>query len=407
MSKYPKTDSQHEAARLRKFPPLSEEHERILLDTGDDQWGSIFSNRPRSWLRSYKRALRAGRPSDIVVVDCERHSLRAEIGQLKAVNEAARERIVNLEGAINAMSAVAMSARGKLDKPRKRKRDGQILKEAVAVIVIGDWHVAKTVDSKKTGGFNAFNPEICEARVNRLADSAVKMCIHVAGTVPLTGVRIMSVGDLLENELRNESIACNSMGPIDELVRTTQLVEGLVDRVQSQVCAKVPSVKRVDVGFVWGNHARITPKIEWGRIRETSYEYKVAVDIGRRFADHDHVSVDWAEGDQLMTDVLGTMIRWHHGMAFRYQGGIGGITPSAYNKIRRMNSGMDRAPSLDVVGHWHHHTAPHGLYLNNCLCGYDSFAQGMGFERQPPSQGFFLIDSTRGLTLQTQLFLED
>jgi hypothetical protein len=401
-AQYPKCTAQ-ELEVLKKYPPLSKSHEELLRNTRyDDMHGAFGGRRTRQWLALYRQLLERNRPDSLVVVDIENHARRAREMTLQNKLKAAYRHIDELTRSIEAMSSVAQAKREPLVLPKKRLRSGKIVKEAVACVAIGDVHAAKMVRASQTNGYNEWNPDICKKSFATLAENIVKMVVHAHATIPIRELHIVSVGDLTENELRTEAVATNSMSPLDELHFVTLRMESLIEYVEHKLRKAIKGLV-IRVGLVWSNHDRTTPRIEWARLRETSMSYKIGLDLGRRFESLDHVTIDWPDGSQLITEPLGFPVRWHHGMSFRYQGGTGGITASAYNKIRRMNAGMRNPPILDVVGHWHHHTAPAGLWVNNCMCGYDSYAEGLGCEKSPPSQGFFLIDARHGYTLNTQL----
>ena len=99
-------------------------------------------------------------------------------------------------------------------------------------------------------------------------------------------------------------------------------------------------------------------------------------------------------------------LRFHHGHAFRYAGGIGGLYVPLQRYRLKVN--QQRKADLDLIGHWHTTDFLRNTktLINGSVCGFDAYAMRFGFEPEPPQQQFLIQDSKRGYTINTPIILE-
>ncbi len=82
-------------------------------------------------------------------------------------------------------------------------------------------------------------------------------------------------------------------------------------------------------------------------------------------------------------------MRFHHGDAIRFAGGVGGVTIPLRKKIAQWNK--RRTTHLDVLGHFHQFIDGWDFVGCGCLVGYDAYASEIGGEFQQPTQTFLVI----------------
>lgn len=102
-------------------------------------------------------------------------------------------------------------------------------------------------------------------------------------------------------------------------------------------------------------------------------------------------------------EVYGRTIRFHHGDAIRYGGGVGGITIPVHKAISQWNK--SRTAYLDVFGHWHQELDGGSFIANGSLIGYGPYALSIKASPEPPQQACFLIEKTRGKTIVAPVFV--
>ena len=95
--------------------------------------------------------------------------------------------------------------------------------------------------------------------------------------------------------------------------------------------------------------------------------------------------------------VYNQTIRFHHGHAIKYGGGVGGLTIPVNKAIAQWNK--TRNADLDVFGHWHQQFDGGNFLCNGSLIGYNAFALFIKAGFEAPKQLFFLIDKKRSKTV--------
>jgi hypothetical protein len=102
--------------------------------------------------------------------------------------------------------------------------------------------------------------------------------------------------------------------------------------------------------------------------------------------------------------VYDTTIRFQHGHAIKYGGGVGGIYIPVNKAIAQWNKA--RHADLDVFGHFHQQRDGGNFVVNGSLIGYNAFAMSIKADYEQPKQALFLMDKKRGRTCLWPLFLE-
>jgi hypothetical protein len=92
-------------------------------------------------------------------------------------------------------------------------------------------------------------------------------------------------------------------------------------------------------------------------------------------------------------DVAGFVMRFHHGHAIKYGGGIGGIFISAFKAISQWDKA--KRADLDVFGHFHQVKDGGKFISNGSLVGYNAYALRIKADFEKPKQVFFLVDHAR------------
>jgi hypothetical protein len=80
-------------------------------------------------------------------------------------------------------------------------------------------------------------------------------------------------------------------------------------------------------------------------------------------------------------DIFGKTVRFHHGHAINYQGGIGGIFIPAFKAISQWDK--MRQADVDFFGHFHQHKDGSKFVSNGSLIGFNTYALHQGRLRAP------------------------
>jgi hypothetical protein len=103
------------------------------------------------------------------------------------------------------------------------------------------------------------------------------------------------------------------------------------------------------------------------------------------------------EGYHTYLTIYDKLVRFHHGHAIKYKGGVGGVYIPLNSAITQWNKA--KFAYLDVLGHWHQQRDGGNFMINGSIIGYSAYSLFIKAEYEEPKQLFFLIDRDRGKTI--------
>jgi len=155
-----------------------------------------------------------------------------------------------------------------------------------------------------------------------------------------------------------------------------------------------------------GNHARITKKQRIATETGNSLEHYMYYVMRDHYKGNKRIKFQIAEGyHSYVTFFDHYKIRFHHGHAIKYQGGVGGITISVNKGIAQWNK--TTWADLDVFGHFHTKFDGGNFIANGSLIGYNPYAVFIKASYEKPSQTIFLVNKKfMEKTMTAPIFLE-
>jgi hypothetical protein len=201
----------------------------------------------------------------------------------------------------------------------------------------------------------------------------------------LTGIRrivVAALGDFLTGHIHDDLVELTQLAPLAATRWAGERLAGVIDAMQE--------IAPVMVATSSGNHARTTQKPRMATENDHSFEQHLYLTMA---AAEKRKNVQWQIGQGYLNivDLDDFLVRFHHGHAIRFGGGIGGLTIPANKAIANWNIG--RRVHLDVFGHWHCFSwLPYRFVANGCLIGHNAFADRIKAEYQPPSQSLIIVD---------------
>ena len=266
-----------------------------------------------------------------------------------------------------------------------RKASGQ----ATAIIVLSDWHVEETVDPESVDGFNEYNLEIAERRIKKTFENSLVLLESARHLSPIKDLVVAVLGDMISGYIHEELMENNSLSPTEAVLFVEGLLIGGLDMLWKQA-----GVKSITIPTCTGNHGRTTPKMRIATDYANSYEWLAYKHLEKHYR-QSNPAIQWkvGEGYHNWLEVQGHPIRFHHGHAIKYNGGIGGPSIS----LRKSQASWDkaRAATGDICGHLHTHIRDGKCIVNNSLIGYGPFSLFVKAEPSPPSQTFVVYDRKR------------
>jgi hypothetical protein len=272
---------------------------------------------------------------------------------------------------------------------------------AVAVAVASDWHIGEAVDAADLpGNLNTYNPQIAQRRAEQFFQRTIYLLEKMARGVAQVDTLVLALlGDLMTGHLHEDQSESNHLPPIQEVL----LLEEVISAGIEYMLAK-GKLKKLILPCCPGNHGRTSEKMRCKTIADTSFEIMLYRHLANRWRKEKRLEWHIATGYQVMLKLWDYTIRFHHGDAVNYGGGVGGITIP----LRKAISGWDTVQhaNLSVCGHFHQLTDGGDFIVNGSLIGYNAYALRVKARYESPQQAFFIVDHKRGKTATARIFTD-
>lgn len=332
--------------------------------------------------------------SDKVLADLERSKRKVAEKQLEAAYKAALVRIEELQDQVGLLAGLSQRPARQAGVTPKRCRG-----TATAILCLSDWHVEEPVRPQNVNGVNEYNLDIAKRRAAKVFEKALLLLEDSRHLAKIDELVVWLGGDFVTAWLHEEGAETNLLAPDMAIHYAADLIEdGLL------TLKKHAKVSRLRIPTSVGNHSRTTKKPRHGNLMETSREYSMYLHLQRRMRT---CNFDWQIGESYLNyqDIQGRLVRFHHGDAIKYAGGVGGPTVP----INKAEAQWDKGRKADVSFFGHlHQFIPYGKWnMNGSLIGFNSFALKIKADpSEPPRQTFAIIDKERGLTRVLPVFCD-
>ena len=283
-------------------------------------------------------------------------------------------------------------------KPFEIRVNKNSTSEAVAFILLSDWHVDEVVKAVSVNGYNRFNPEVAHSRIVKCFQNALRLIQLSKQESKINEVFVVLAGDFISSNIHEELLENTSMLPMDAMLFAQDHIVSGINFLLDNTDVKINVVCAV------GNHSRITEKVHNSSEHGNSLEYYMYHNIARFFALNKRLTFQMDKSYHQYIRVYGRLIRVHHGHAITYGGGIGGITIpinkaiSQWNKLKNVY--------LDIFGHFHQYVDGGNFVTNNSLIGYNSYALKIKASPSRPAQTFFLVHKKYGKIMSTPIHVD-
>jgi hypothetical protein len=315
--------------------------------------------------------------------DAELARLRAEAAGLRSKYKSALARIDAERARADAMAGL----RG-IAPHRARQRPGKAKRHAATMVVLlSDWHVEERVDPATVNGLNDYSLEVADQRIAELGERLAVMLEHERRLADIRRVVVWLGGDFLSGHIHDDTAELAQLAPLAATRWAGERIRGFLDAVAGQA-------DEVIVATNSGNHGRSTDKLRIGTEMEHSFEQHLYLTLA---AAETKANIRWHVGTGYLNvlDLDGFRVRFHHGHAVRYQGGIGGIHVPLNKSIAAWDATL-RA-DLTCLGHWHQFSwGRSGRYVSNgSVIGHSAYAVRIKAAYEPPCQACVVIDHER------------
>jgi len=315
-------------------------------------------------------------------IDAELARLRAEVNSLRGRYKAALVAIDRERERADALVGLR-GIEGKQPPKRTAKASRH---PATMCLMLSDIHCEETVRPEAVNGINAYDLDVCDRRLAELSERFFALLEHERQLCKIDRVVVWLGGDLISGMIHPELAEENALHPLAALRWIGERLRGFIDTVAD-------AARDVIVVTSCGNHGRTTEKLRTNEA-DTSYEHHLYLTMA---AAETRKNVTWNVSEShLHYQVLdGYTIRWMHGHAVRYQGGIGGIHVPLNKAIAAWDS--TRRADLTCLGHWHQFSwSRSGRYVTNgSVIGPSAYSVRIKASYEPPCQAAFVLDHHR------------
>jgi len=283
----------------------------------------------------------------------------------------------------------------------KIKPHNKYKSESVAIAVASDWHIEEKVEPSTVNNLNEYNPKIAKNRIEKFFKKIVDFTEMHRSNTHIDTLILALLGDFITGFIHDEFKESNFMSPLEAI---RYLYEHMTKGINYLL--EYGNYKKIIIPCAFGNHGRTTKEIRYATAATNSFEqffYYMLKDLYKENKKIQFIiNSSYHKFSPLIFDKY--LIRFHHGDAIRYKGGVGGITIPVNKAIAQWNKST--YVYLDVFGHFHQQLDGGNFISNGSLIGYNAYALSIKATFEEPKQTFFLIEKNYGKTVVQPIFLK-
>lgn len=280
-----------------------------------------------------------------------------------------------------------------IQKPEKR--NGKSL--ATSISIASDWHYEEEVKSSQVSGLNRFNTTIARERAEKFFQLNAKLIGIHQGEYQIDNHILALLGDFISGSIHDDLKEGNNIQPTQAIWEVQNIIASGIEYL----------LKETNVNLIIpcssGNHGRITEKQRVQTEFGNSLEILMYLQLQKYFAKEPRVQFIINDSYLTYLKVFSFMLRFHHGHALRYAGGIGGLFIPAFKAISQWNK--HKQADWDFFGHFHQLKDGGNFISNGSLIGFNSYAVKIKADYERPKQFFGIIDEDRGLDVTRKITL--
>jgi hypothetical protein len=283
-------------------------------------------------------------------------------------------------------------------------RSGKRGKSVIGALT-SDIHMGEVITAEEINGINAFNPEICRARLRRYFPAVCEIGSRWASDTDCEGALLALAGDLISGDIHEELRITNALTSHEQCIAVAEELSAGI------VCLK-ETFGRVHIVVVPGNHGRTTHKPTAKLYARLSYDNLIGAMIAEKFRNDERITFQQSAAKDQLTPVFGRTVLTTHGDKIGTKGGMGFAGPMlpivrGAKKIDAQQAGIGRKPDLIQFGHYHTTGNPGLVLANGSVPGYSEYGDDLRAVVEPPQQWAYLLHSKWWLRERMPIQLED
>ena len=273
--------------------------------------------------------------------------------------------------------------------------------ESVAVLVASDWHIEETIEPETVNDLNKYDLDIATTRAQTFFQNGLKVLEMFRSKSNIKTLVFAILGDFITGYIHDELMEMNQLSPVKASLRVFELLVGGIDFLLEH-----GDFDEIIVVTSVGNHGRTTRKPRVATSVQNNFEWLIYQFLATHYHQRgdSRIKFQISEGYFNYLQIYQHTLRFHHGNAVRYMGGIGGVHIPLNKAIAQWDKA--KRATLDVLGHWHTLKSDRKYVINGSLIGYSPFAISIKADYEPPMQACFLIHPHWGKTVEAPIFVE-
>jgi hypothetical protein len=266
----------------------------------------------------------------------------------------------------------------------------------VPCLMLSDIHFGEIVDSKQVLGYNAYNMDIAEKRIEEIVQRTIDLLFNHMRDPNYDGIVLSLNGDLISGDIHEELSRSNEVPIMYAVAKLIKILIKVIELLQNKF-------KNVFVVVTSGNHSRITQKPMNKNLAYTSFDWLIGTELETYFQKDKRIQFLIPEGVDCQFKIYSTIFRQTHGQQFfsGNSGFVGPLAPIARGSIQKQIASIGCGNEYDVLllAHFHRTFNLGGKVLcNGSIKGYDEYAYNKNMIPEPPMQTLFIVNKKRGIT---------
>jgi len=279
----------------------------------------------------------------------------------------------------------------------------------IGIVVYTDQHIEKIIEPYEVNNWNKHNPDIAIKRFSRFTSGTIEEIrktniLYKRKNQKMKTLFIAFLGDGIQGYIRDEDLKSNAMSP----TQASKLYKNLlIDSIRK--ISENSDIEDIKVIFIWGNHSRTTPRIEFSTGWANNYEYLAYQDVENTFNNllHGYNNLEFYIPKSGIQEVIlyeGFPVTFSHGFNFKYMGGIGGIE---IPMLRWHFTNQESLPAKRrYIGHWHQYKTG-TVSICGCGVGFDAYAMSKNFSPNLPAGFFEVLEEGKGYRFNKKIIVDD
>lgn len=255
-----------------------------------------------------------------------------------------------------------------------------------AAIDFSDWHIGEVVRRSETEGFNEFNWQIAQDRINSITTNFLRWVETQRMGYKIDEIAVFAKGDYVSGDIHSELKATNEFPLPVQAVNAGRLLGDQILRLSTQCRSLKVVLQGAD------NHGRLQPKPQAKQKHANNISYICEAMAQQSCENQKHI--EWVQTDAMKTlaDVGGWNFLIEHGDTVRGWAGLphyGFMKTMAKESLKRMNT--DRGFHYWSIAHFHvPNFLDNRIIVNGSLSGTSEFDHACG-RHAPPCQVGYLV----------------